>query len=157
VRGAFVTGALIALPMSVGTYLLVAQAELTVAANLPGGTFILDVSPDALTASVRLFLLAAIIGAIGGWSTLISPSGAAHSARLSIPGVLALRARLYAMLDNITQRSSFTPLSPARALLYDAALAICGLSALTLALDVASLLLARSVSLAYLSAATSVV
>jgi hypothetical protein len=157
VRGALVTGALIALPVSVGTYLLIAQAELTVAANLPGGTFILDVSPDALTACVRMFLLAAVAGAIGGWSTLISPSLAAHFARLSLPGLLALRARLYATLDTITQRSSFAPLSPARALLYDAALAVCGLSALTLALDGMSLLLARSVSLTYLSAATSVV
>jgi hypothetical protein len=157
VGGALVTGALIALPVSVGTYLLVAQAELTVAANLPGGTFILDVSPDALSAYARMFLLAAVVGAIGGWSTLISPSLAAHSTRLPVPGLLALRARLYAMLDNITQRSTFAPLSPARALLYDAALAVCGLSALTLALDVASLLLARSVSLTYLSAATSFV
>jgi hypothetical protein len=157
VPGALVTGALIALPVSVGTYLLIAQAELTVAANLPGGTFILDVSPDALTSCVRTFLLAAIAGAIGGWSTLISPTLAAHSARLSIPGLVALRARLYATLDNITQRSTFAPLSPARALLYDAALAVCGLSALTLALDGASLLLARSISLTYLSAATSFV
>jgi hypothetical protein len=157
VRGALATGALIALPVSVGTYLLVAQAELTVAANLPGGTFILDVSPDALAASVRMFLLGALAGALGGWSTLVSPSLAAHSARLPVPGLLALRARLYATLDTITQRSSFAPLSPARALLYDAALAACGLSALTLALDGASLLLARSVSLTYLSAATSVV
>ncbi|HEY7020267.1 MAG TPA: hypothetical protein VH349_04055 [Ktedonobacterales bacterium] len=157
VRGALVTGALIALPVSVGTYLLIAQAELTVAANLPGGTFILDVSPDALTACVRMFLLAAVTGAIGGWSTLVSPSLTAHSARLPIPGLLALRVRLYATLDTITRRSSFAPLSPARALLYDAALAVCGLSVLTLALDGASLLLARSVSLTYLSAATSFV
>jgi hypothetical protein len=104
-----------------------------------------------------MFLLAAVAGAIGGWSTLVSPSLTAHFARLSIPGLLALRARLYATLDTITQRSSFAPLSPARALLYDAVLAICGLSALTLALDGASLLLARSVSLTYLSAATSFV
>jgi hypothetical protein len=156
-RGALVTGALIALPVSVGAYLLVAQSELTVAANLPGGTYIFDVSPDAIGAALRMFLLAAIAGALGGWSTLVTPSLSAHFTRQPVPGLLALRARFYSTLDRITHRPAFGRLSPARALLYDAALAVCGLSALTLALDGATLLLSRSVSLTYLSAATSVV
>jgi hypothetical protein len=143
-RGALVTGALIALPVSAGAYLLVAQAELNVAASLPGGTFILDVSPDALTAATRMALLAAIAGAVGGWSTLVMPSLAASVARLPAPGLLTVRARLYATLDALTRRPSFAPPSPARALVYDAALAACGLSALTLALDGATFLLARS-------------
>jgi hypothetical protein len=66
-----------------------------------------------------------------------------------------LRARFYSTLVRITHRPAFGRLSPARALLYDAALAVCGLSVLTLALDGATLMLARSVSLTYLSAATS--
>jgi hypothetical protein len=157
VRSALMTGALIALPVSVGTYLLVAQTELSVAASLPGGTFILDVSPDALTACARMFALAAVAGAVGGWSALISPSLAPLAALLPVPRLLGLRARLYATLDALTQRSSFGPISPARALVYDAALAVCGLSMLTLALDGATLLLAHRVSLTYLSAATSLV
>jgi hypothetical protein len=163
---ALVTGALIALPVSALTYLLVAQAELNVTANLPGGTLLLDVSPDAFTACERMFLLAALTGAIGGWSTLFAPTVTTTfattfaarftSLRARIPDLLALRARLYGMVDTLTYRSPFAPLSPARALLYDLALAVCGLSALTLVLDGASLLLARSTSPAYLSALTSV-
>jgi hypothetical protein len=157
VRGALISGALIALPVSIGAYLLVAQAELTVASNLPGGTFILDVSPDAFGATARLFVIAAVAGALGGWTTRAAPSLSAYATRLPIPRLLELRARFYSTLDRITQRPSFGRLSPARALFYDAALAVCGLSALTLALDGATLLLAHSISLTFLSAATSLV
>jgi hypothetical protein len=155
-RGALITGALVALPVSALTYLLVAQTEMAVAASLPGGTFILDISPDALSACEWMFVLAAVAGALGGWSTLFSPSREALSARLPIPRFLSLRARLYATLDTLTHRPPVAPVSPARALLYDAALAVCGLSALTLALDGATLLLARSGSLTRLSGATNV-
>lgn len=160
IRSALITGALTALPVSAVTYLLVAQAELNVAVSLPGGTLILDISPDALGAAARMLLLATVAGAIGGWSALVAPALTAWSplsARLPALKLLSLRARLYARLDKLTRRYSFAPISPARALLYDAALAACGLSALTLALDGATLLLARSVSLTYLSAATSLV
>jgi len=151
--GAITTGALIAPVVSAITYLLVAQAGVGVAASLPGGSFILDVSPDAFTAALRIFALAALAGGLGGWSTLFTP--APLSDRLAIPGLLAVRARLYATLDALTRRPSCAPPSSTRALCYDAALAACGLSALTLALDGATLLLARSISLTYLSAATS--
>jgi hypothetical protein len=155
--GALVTGAFIALPVSAVSYLLIAQAQLTVAASLPGGVFILDVTPDAFSACARIFLLSAVAGAIGGWSTLPAPSLSTLAARLPIPGLLSLRARVYAALDTLTRRPLVAPISSARALCYDAALAVCGLSALTLALDGATLLLARSVSLVYLSMATSLV
>src|SRR5262249_33428972 len=112
---------------------------------------------DAIGATARLFVIAAVAGALGGWSTLASPSLSAYSMRLPIPRLLELRARFYSTLDRITHRPAFGRLSPVRALFYDAALAVCGLSALTLALDGATLLLAHSISLTYLSAATSLV
>ena len=40
-------------------------------------------------------------------------------ARLPVPGLLTVRARLYSTLDALTRRPSFAPPSRARALVYD--------------------------------------
>lgn len=127
--GAILTGAAIALPLALATYLLVSQSALGVDVKLPTGMLILDATPSASQAALLVFLSAAFVGGLGGYSTLLPP-------RFHLPHLMIRRPRqrFFALLHTLTGHRHL-PITAARRWLYDAALVACALSVTVLALD----------------------
>jgi hypothetical protein len=149
-RAGVVAGALMALPLSLLSALLLMLATLSVHANVPLGTLVVDAAPWATQSLALSLVVGALAGGLGGRSGVTHPGrGASLSVRMMRYG--RARARLFARIDRVVGRQAGAPMGLARAWAYHGVLAACVLCGGVLVVDIANPWLAPYMSATRLS------